>query len=94
MASSRHRWVVDGIEEHTARVEIDGDRVINLPAWMLPEGAKDGDVLTVAHERKPGGSRLTIVTDRSATKEAYDKSAEQVRRTQRKSKDKGGDITL
>ena len=96
MPTSRHRWVVDGIEEHTARVEVDGDRVVNLPSWLLPEGAKDGDVLTVEHERKRGGSRLTIVADRAATKEATAKSAEQVRSTEGKgkSKDPGGDITL
>ena len=94
MPSSRHRWVVDGIEEHTARVEVDGDKVVNLPSWILPEGVKDGDVLDVEHERKRGGSRLTIVTDRSATKEASAKSAAQVRRTEGKSKDPGGDITL
>ncbi|HKG93372.1 MAG TPA: DUF3006 domain-containing protein [Gemmatimonadaceae bacterium] len=94
MPSSRHRWVVDGIEEHTARVEVDGDQVVTVPRWMLPEGAKGGDVLTVEHERKRGGSRLTIVADRAGTREATRKSAEQVRRTEGKSNDPGGDITL
>ena len=94
MASSRHRWVVDGVEEHSARVEIDGDEVITLPRWLLPEGAADGDVLTVEHERKRGGSRLTIVTDRASTTEAMRKSAEQVRKTDGKSKDAGGEIEL
>ena len=94
MPTSRHRWVVDGIEEHTARVEVDGDHVVTIPRWLLPEGARDGDVLTVEHERKRGGSRLTIVTDRSSTKEAVRKSAEQVRSTKGKSRDEGGDIVL
>lgn len=94
MPASRHRWIVDGIEEHTARVEVDGDRVVTLPLWLLPEGVKGGDVLTVEHERKRGGSRLTIVADRAGTKGATRKSAAQVRATEGKSNDPGGDITL
>jgi hypothetical protein len=59
---------------------------------MLPEGAKEGDVLSVTHDRQEGKSALLIETDPEAKKKALDRSAKQV---SRKSKnDRGGDIHL
>ncbi|HET9776843.1 MAG TPA: DUF3006 domain-containing protein [Gemmatimonadaceae bacterium] len=89
---STHQWIVDVIEDGSASIEVDGRTVTPIPQWMLPEGAKEGDVLRVTHDRERGKSALLIETDPQARKKALDKSAKQV---SRKSKtDRGGDIQL
>lgn len=89
---SRHTWIVDVIEDGSASIEVDGRTVTPIPQWMLPEGAKEGDVLAVTHERKVGKSMLLIETDPDAKKKMMDRSEKQV---SRKSKnDRGGDIRL
>ena len=77
MHSSRHSWIVSVLDEDSAALEIDGRAVTPLPRWMLPAGVKEGDVLTVLHERKRRGSRLTIVIDRERTAVAYRQTEEQ-----------------
>jgi len=90
--TSKHTWVVDVIEDGAASIEMDGRTVTPIPQWMLPEGAKEGDVLSVTHERKEGKSVLIIETDPEAKKKMLDRSEKQV---SRKSKnDRGGDIKL
>ena len=90
--TSKHTWVVDVIEDGAASIEVDGRTVTPIPQWMLPEGAKEGDVLSVTHERKEGKSVLIIETDPEAKKKMLDRSERQV---SRKSKnDRGGDIQL
>jgi hypothetical protein len=42
-----HRVAVDGIEEGTARVELDGSEIVTVPASLLPAGTREGDVLTL-----------------------------------------------
>ena len=89
---SKHTWVVDVIEDGSASIEVDGRTVTPIPAWLLPEGVREGDVLSVTHDRGEGKSTLLIETDPDAKKKALDKSAKQV---SRKSKnDRGGDIQL
>jgi len=89
---SKHVWVVDVIEEGSASIEVDGRSVTPIPAWLLPEGVREGDVLSVSHDRGEGKSALVIETDPEAKKKALDRSAQQV---SRKSKnDPGGDIAL
>lgn len=80
-----HRWVIDSIEEKAASIEIDGGTMIQLPVSLLPPGAKDGDVL-----------RVTIEADPTATKQALDDSAAQVKKVRDASakRDRGGDIVL
>ena len=90
--TSKHTWVLDVIEDGAASIEVDGRTVTPIPQWMLPEGAKEGDVLSVTHERKEGKSVLIIETDPEATQKMLDRSERQV---SRKSKnDRGGDIQL
>ena len=90
--TSKHTWVLDVIEDGAASIEVDGRTVTPIPQWMLPEGAKEGDVLSVTHERKEGKSVLIIETDPEAKKKMPDRSEKQV---SRKSKnDRGGDIKL
>jgi hypothetical protein len=89
---SKHIWVVDVIEEGSASIEVDGRSVTPIPAWLLPEGVREGDVLSVTHDRGEGKSALVIETDPEAKKKALDRSAKQV---SRKSKnDPGGNVLL
>lgn len=89
---SKHIWVVDVIEDGSASIEVDGRTVTPIPQWMLPEGVKEGDVLAVTHDRRPGKSELVIETDPEAKKKALDRSEKQVRRKTKN--DLGGDIQL
>jgi hypothetical protein len=89
---SKHTWIVDVIEDGSTSIEVDGRTITSIPEWMLPEGVKEGDVLSVTHERREGRSALVIENDPEATKKALDRSEKQV---SRKSKnDRGGDIQL
>ncbi len=89
---SRHTWIVDVIEDGSASIEVDGRTVTPIPQWMLPEGAREGDVLSVTHERKEGKSMLLIENDPDAKKKALDRSVKQVARKPKN--DRGGDIQL
>ena len=90
--TSKHTWIVDVIEDGSASIEVDGRTVTPIPAWMLPEGVKEGDVLAVSHDRGDGKSALLIEIDPEAKKKALDRSVKQV---SRKSKyDRGGDVQL
>lgn len=89
---SKHVWIVDVIEDGSASIEVDGRTVTPIPEWMLPEGAKEGDVLSVTHDRTEGKSALLIENDPEAKEKALNRSEKQV---SRKSKnDRGGDIQL
>jgi hypothetical protein len=89
---SKHTWIVDVIEDGSASIEVDGRSVTPIPQWMLPEGVREGDVLSVTHDRKEGKSALLIETDPDAKRKALDRSVKQV---ENKSKnDRGGDISL
>jgi hypothetical protein len=98
----RHTWTVDVIEENSAAVEVDGRQVTPLPRWLLPEDAREGDVLSVQHERTRERSKLTIEIDREATADALRRSGEQVRRDESgtdsnpgsPARDPGGDVAL
>lgn len=96
MGAKQYRWVVDSMEESVASVEIDGERTAQLPNWLLPRGAREGDVLKVTHDVAESGeeSRLSIVVDRAGTSAAMDRSAKQVGSTARSPNDPGGDIKL
>ncbi len=92
MSVSR-RWVVDSIEEGIAAVHEAGAGLVRVPAWMLPPGVREGDVLAVEHSVDSGGaSSLRISHDRAATEDAMRRSREQLSRAARG--DPGGDIVL
>lgn len=92
MARSKHTWVVDVVEDGSASIEIDGRMVTPLPAWMLPEGVREGDVLSVTHTRKEAKSSLVIEIDPAAKGKALARSAKQVGRKAKN--DRGGDVRL
>ena len=54
-----HVWRVDSIEEFIANVQVDG-RMMHVPKWMLPRGARAGDTLAVSHEVTAERSFLDI----------------------------------
>jgi len=89
---SKHTWIVDVIEDGSASIEVDGRSVTPIPQWMLPEGVREGDVLSVTHERKEGKSALLIETDPDAKRKALDRSVKQV--AKKSKNDRGGDISL
>jgi hypothetical protein len=89
---SKHTWIVDIIEDGSASIEVDGRIVTPIPQWMLPEGVKEGDVLSVTHDKREGKSALLIETDPKAKRKALDRSEKQVSR--RSKNDRGGDIQL
>jgi hypothetical protein len=89
---SKHTWIVDVIEDGSASIEVDGRSVTPIPQWMLPEGVREGDVLSVTHDRKEGKSALLIETDPDAKRKALDRSAKQV--AKKSKNDHGGDISL
>ena len=71
MGDTRHRWIVDGLDEEIATCEVDGVVVMRVPRWLLPAGAAAGDALVVRHRRERATSTLEIALD-SATPEAPD----------------------
>lgn len=89
---SKHTWIVDVIEDGSASIEVDGRSVTPIPQWMLPEGVREGDVLSVTHDRKEGKSALLIETDPDAKRKALDRSVKQV--AEKSKNDRGGDISL
>ncbi len=91
-----HSWAIDSIEEFVASIEVDGGKMITVPQWLLPAGARQGDILAVHHDRPAAGKRavLTIEVDEAATKTALAKSAAQVSAHRKQPNDPGGDISL
>jgi hypothetical protein len=60
MSDTRHRWTIDSIDEGIATCEVDGELVMRVPHWLLPEGAKAGDALVVRHRRERGSSHIEL----------------------------------
>ena len=98
MPRQTHRWVIDSIAEHVAVIEVDGDRTVRLPQWLLPRDAAEGQVLLVHHELDGDGERsvLSIEIDRAGTARALRESAAQVDAIRKASAphDPGGDVGL
>ena len=94
-AAGRHRWAIDSLEEFTASVEHDGDRVFHVPRALIPAAAREGDILDVRITVDGGDDLVTtaVRVDREATRTAMDASALQVKRAPGRN-DPGGDIVL
>ena len=85
--------MVDSLEEGVASIEVDGRDVIQLPRWMIPLNAREGDVLGVTHALGPDESTLAIRIDPDATRSALERSRAQVNVPGAKH-DPGGHIRL
>jgi DUF3006 family protein len=93
MPGQNRTWVVDSIEEGIAALEEDGAWLVRLPAWLLPDGAREGDVLAVSRTAESdGAATLRVTIDRAATEAALRRSREQLGRAA--GRDPGGDIVL
>ena len=97
MAERTHVWRIDAIEEGVARVEEDGERMINVPRHLLPAGAREGQCLEVT--RAAAGTRsvvLTIAIDEERTSAELARSRAQTAAAyaQSKKRDPGGNVSL
>lgn len=91
-ASSTHRWAIDQLEEGTAAVEQDGDHMFEIPRWLLPPAAREGDVLAAELATSADGAvTVTVRVDPTATAAA--KTPKRAK-PPRSPKDPGGDIAL
>ena len=87
-----HRWAIDQIEEGTAAVEQDGDHVYEIPRYLVPPDARDGDVLAVTVTRAAAGEvTVSVRIDHAASAPPTAKPAQKKRRA---ANDPGGDIVL
>ena len=90
-AGSTHRWAVDRVEEGTAAVEQDGDHVYQIPRWLLPSDARDGDVFTASAATTDEGLLIiTVRVDQDATAAAKSPRPKRAPLP----RDRGGDIVL
>jgi hypothetical protein len=87
-----HLWVVDRLDGDTASVEVDGATIVNMPIWLLPEDAIEGDVFRVKHDRRNDRSILMIVSDEQERQRRVARS--ELQASVRSPKDRSGDITL
>jgi hypothetical protein len=91
MAPERHRWVVDSVEEGIAALEEDGERLIHLPAWLLPRGAREGAILSA--EREHAAKESSVI--RIRVDEDASRDVQRISRERRSSGgDEGGNIKL
>ena len=85
-------WTVDSIEEGIAAVQDDEGTLTHIPAWLLPESAREGDVIAVDRRESRGTATLRLRIDRAATRAALESSRQQLARLE--GSDGGGDIQL
>lgn len=92
-APAERRLVVDRFEGDLAVVEVDGGEVVDLPRWLLPPGAREGDVVRLRTTAAEEGRReVTLLLDADATRAARDDAARRLERL--RARDPGGDVEL
>lgn len=95
---TEHSWSVDGIEEGVARIEEDGERMLQIPLHLLPAGAAEGQLLRVTRSSGSGPESIvvTIAIDHAATTVSLRKSKATTAQAMAASKkrDPGGDVAL
>ena len=89
--AERRRWVVDSIAEDVATIEEDGERIVRVPRWVLPDGVREGSVLSAMRVVEGGKVVLRIAYDRRGEAEALERSRRQV---EGETGDEGGDVVL
>lgn len=88
-----HRWTIDRCEGDLAVVEDERGRMLDLPRWLLPAGAGEGDVVVIAAEPDGEGERrLTLRLDHGAAVAAREAAESILARL--RARDPGGDIEL
>ncbi|HET7584375.1 MAG TPA: DUF3006 family protein [Gemmatimonadaceae bacterium] len=76
------------LDDQMANVELDGERMVQLPRALLPHDAAPDVVLRVVREQ----AESRIVVDAEGTRAARKESAARVDRLRRR--DPGGDVSL
>ncbi|HEX8359550.1 MAG TPA: DUF3006 domain-containing protein [Longimicrobium sp.] len=87
-----HTWTVDSIEEGIAAVLDESGELLHLPAWLLPDEVREGDIVAVERKARGRSATLRLTIDRAATDAALRASRDQLARL--KQDDPGGDIQL
>jgi hypothetical protein len=86
-----HRLVLDRREGEYAVVELENGATLDLPGWMIPPDARDGDVLIARAGHGPErGWRVDLAVDAEATAEA--RRAARARLERLAEHDPGGDL--
>ena len=95
---TEHSWSVDGIDEGIARIEEDGEWMLQIPRYLLPAEATEGQLLRVTRSpaSTPESIVVTIAIDRAATTQSLRKSRATMAQAMEESKkrDPGGDVVL
>jgi len=81
------------MDDDFARVEVDGERMITVPLWLLPTDVREGDVLRVEHRRAVDESAFVITRDVGEGERRLERSREQVARIP-VDRGPGGDVVL
>lgn len=89
--AERRQWIVDSVAEDVAAIEEDGERIVRVPRWLLPKGAREGSVLSVTRSVEGGEVVLRIELDAAAEAEVLERSRRQV---EGGTGDAGGDVVL
>lgn len=55
-------WIIDRIENNTAVCEA-GDIMVNVPLSVLPEGASEGDVITLVIDKTQTAERKNKINN-------------------------------
>jgi hypothetical protein len=94
MASERRTYemVVDRFEGEIAVVEVAGGATLDLPRWMLPPHAHEGDVIRVRAGEAEGAWRVETTVDTAETRRRREAARGTLERL--RARDPGGDIEL
>jgi Protein of unknown function (DUF3006) len=88
--ASGRALIIDRFEGDVVVVEVvGGTGTFDLPRWLLPTSAKEGDVITAASD-EPGSLRLAV--DPAATALRRERATGKVEELRKR--DPGGDIAL
>ena len=94
--AEEHRWAVEALEEGVARIEEDGTRLLDIPRYLVPGDAREGQLLRVTRTDAGGVLTIVVALDEEATSAALASSRATTKRAMAHSKkhDRGGDVSL
>ncbi len=78
MAERTAQWIIESFGETTVRVEIDGAELVEVDRALIPDDAREGDVLTVTERRAGDDVQLCVARDPQATTDALAESEAQL----------------
>jgi hypothetical protein len=91
--SATRRWTVDRREGAFFVVEEETGTTLDIPAWLLPPGTREGDVLDLIESPADANARQWLIRrNPEAAERATDQAKALLRRLE--GRDPGGDITL